>query len=151
LLHSPHVTSPLTRGWVCYLQLLLSLASAVILRSESRRTRDHILLSQIRDSPNLEGEVPIFISPRNRVAQLYHPGTGFHFHCLLQLTGLRWRYSTPPPLPLQLLSELSLYNYGTDSIENTVSNIASNCCSSCCPAMGWTLLRVYPPISHKTQ
>jgi hypothetical protein len=29
------------------------------------------LLSQIRDSPNLEGQVPVFISSRNRVAQLY--------------------------------------------------------------------------------
>jgi hypothetical protein len=64
------VTS-LTRGWVCRLHLLLFLASAVILRFESRRTHDHILLSQIRDSPNLEGQVPVFISPRNRVAQLY--------------------------------------------------------------------------------
>jgi hypothetical protein len=58
-------------GWVCRLQLLLALVSAVILRSESHGTHDHILLSQIRDSPNLEGEVPVFISPRNRVAQLY--------------------------------------------------------------------------------
>jgi hypothetical protein len=32
---------------------------------------DHILLSQIRDSPNLEGQVPVFISPRNRMARLY--------------------------------------------------------------------------------
>jgi hypothetical protein len=55
---------------VCRLQLLLALASAVIFRSESRET-DHILLSQIRDSSNLEGQVPVFISPRNRVAQLY--------------------------------------------------------------------------------
>jgi hypothetical protein len=39
-----------------------------ILRSESRRTRDNILLSQIRDFPNLEGQVPVFISPRDRVA-----------------------------------------------------------------------------------
>jgi hypothetical protein len=39
----------LTRGRVCRLQLLLALASAVILGSESRGTRDHILLSQIRD------------------------------------------------------------------------------------------------------
>jgi hypothetical protein len=30
-----------------------------------------ILLSQIRDSPNLEGQVPVFISPRDRVARLY--------------------------------------------------------------------------------
>jgi hypothetical protein len=53
------------------LQLLLVLASAVILGPESCGIRDHILLSQIRDSPNLEGQVPVFISPRNRVARLY--------------------------------------------------------------------------------
>jgi hypothetical protein len=60
----------LTRGRVCRLQLLLVLASAVILRSESRGTRDHILLSQIRDFP---------------------------FRHLLRVTGLRWRYSIRPP------------------------------------------------------
>jgi DNA polymerase III psi subunit len=58
-------------GWVCRLQLLLALASPVILMSESRGTHDHILLSQIQDSLNLEGQVLVFISPRNRVAQLY--------------------------------------------------------------------------------
>jgi hypothetical protein len=67
---SPYITSSLTRGWVCHLQLLLGLASALILGSESRGTRDHILLSQIRD---------------------------FSFCRLLRLAGLRWRYSTPPP------------------------------------------------------
>jgi hypothetical protein len=41
----------LTRGRVCRLQLLLTLASAVILGSESCGTRDHVLLSQIRDFP----------------------------------------------------------------------------------------------------
>jgi hypothetical protein len=46
--HSPYVTSSLTRGWICRLQLLLVLASAFIFRSESRRTHDHILLSQIQ-------------------------------------------------------------------------------------------------------
>jgi hypothetical protein len=69
--YSPYVTSSLMRGWVCRLQLLLVLASAVILRSESHGTHDHILLSQIQDSPNLEIQVPVFISPRNRVAWLY--------------------------------------------------------------------------------
>jgi hypothetical protein len=39
----------MTRGRVCRLQLQLVLASAVILGSESLGTRDHILLSQIRD------------------------------------------------------------------------------------------------------
>jgi hypothetical protein len=53
--HSPYVTCCLTRGCVCRLQLLLVLASAVTLRSESRGTHDHILLSQIPDFPNLGG------------------------------------------------------------------------------------------------
>jgi hypothetical protein len=39
------------RGRVCCLQLLMVLASAVNLGSESRGIRDHILLPQIRDSP----------------------------------------------------------------------------------------------------
>jgi hypothetical protein len=65
--YSPYVTTSLTRGCVCRLQLLLALASAV----KSRGINDHILLSQIRDFHNLEGQVPVFISPRNRVAQLY--------------------------------------------------------------------------------
>jgi hypothetical protein len=64
-----HITSYL-RGWVCHLKLLLVLASSFILGSGSRGTRDHILLSQIRD---------------------------FHFYRLIRLAGLRWRYSTPPP------------------------------------------------------
>jgi hypothetical protein len=58
----------LTKGRVCRLQSLLALASAVILVSESRETHHHILLSQIRNSPNLEGQVPVFISTRNKVA-----------------------------------------------------------------------------------
>jgi hypothetical protein len=57
----------LTKEQVCSLQLLLAITSAVILGSESHRTHDHMLLSQIRDSCNLEGQVPIFSYP---------PGTG---------------------------------------------------------------------------
>jgi hypothetical protein len=45
----------LTRGRACRLQLLLTLANAVTLGSEFCWTHDHILLSQVRDSPNLEG------------------------------------------------------------------------------------------------
>jgi hypothetical protein len=62
--YTPYVTFYLTRGWICRLQLLLVLASAVILESESRGTRDHVLLSQIRD---------------------------FHLCLSLRLAGLRWR------------------------------------------------------------
>jgi hypothetical protein len=64
----------LTRERVCQLQLLLVLASAGILESESRGTRDHILLSQIRDSPNLKGQVPVCISPRNKSSHIATDG-----------------------------------------------------------------------------
>jgi hypothetical protein len=80
----------LTSERVCRLQLLLALASAVILGSESHRTRDHILVSQIRDSPNLEGQVPIFISLRNRVAQLYPKALGSLFVASYHSQGYGW-------------------------------------------------------------
>jgi hypothetical protein len=64
---------------MCRLQLLPVLASEVILGSESGRAHDHILLSQVRDSPNLEDQVPLFISPRNREAQLYPQALGSLF------------------------------------------------------------------------
>jgi hypothetical protein len=54
--HSSYATPSLTKGCVCRLPLLLVLVSAVILGPESRGTHDHTLLSQIRDSPNLEGQ-----------------------------------------------------------------------------------------------
>jgi hypothetical protein len=43
----------LTRGRVCSLQLLLDLASSVILGFKSSATHDDILLPQIRDFPKL--------------------------------------------------------------------------------------------------
>jgi hypothetical protein len=67
----------LTRGRVCHLQLLLALASAVTFEFQSRGTRDHILLSQMRDFP---------------------------FCRLLRLAGLQWRYSTPHPHGIDLFS-----------------------------------------------
>jgi hypothetical protein len=74
---SPYVTSSLIRERVCLSQLLLVLDSAVILRSESCGTHD-ILLSHSRP-PNLEGQVPLFIFPRNRVAWLYPQALGSFF------------------------------------------------------------------------
>jgi hypothetical protein len=59
--YSPYVTSSLTIGWVCHLQLLLVLPSAAIVGSKSCETLTTL---------NLEGQVPVFISPRNRVDQI---------------------------------------------------------------------------------
>jgi hypothetical protein len=50
------------------LQLLLALARAFILRSESLRTHDHILLSQIQRFPQTGAQVPVIICPKYRVA-----------------------------------------------------------------------------------
>jgi hypothetical protein len=67
------------RECVCRLQLLLVLASAAILGPKSSGTHDHILMSQIRDFPHLDGQVPVFLFPRKRVAQLYPQALGFLF------------------------------------------------------------------------
>jgi hypothetical protein len=72
----------LTRGRVCRIRLLLGLASAVILGSEFRGIRGHILLSQIRDLP---------------------------FRRILWLAGLRWWSSTPPPSWITNYSRLNPY------------------------------------------
>jgi hypothetical protein len=52
-----------TRGRICPLQLLLALTRAITLGSEYRGTHEHISLSQIRNAPNLEGQVPVFMPP----------------------------------------------------------------------------------------
>jgi hypothetical protein len=61
------------RGWVCRLQLLLVLAA------HSFSGPSPAGLSQIGDSPNLEGQVPVFISHMNRVARLYPHALGSNF------------------------------------------------------------------------
>jgi hypothetical protein len=94
--YSPYVTSSLMRGWVCRLQLLLALASAVIFGSESRGTRDHILLSQVRDSPIWRARSP-YLYLQEQGGPVIPPGTGFPFRRLSRLAGLWRRYLNPPP------------------------------------------------------
>jgi hypothetical protein len=62
--YSPYLPSSLTRWWVCRLELLLVLASAVILRFESRGTHDYTLLSQIRVSARWRATSPYLCPPR---------------------------------------------------------------------------------------
>jgi hypothetical protein len=49
------------------------------LGSESHGTHDHILLFQFLDFSHLEGQIPVFISPRNRVALLHPQALGWLF------------------------------------------------------------------------
>jgi hypothetical protein len=70
------VAPSLTRGQVCNLlyNCFWALPEQSLLgRSPSELTA--LIYCLIWDSPNLEGQVPLFISPRNRVAQLYPRGT----------------------------------------------------------------------------
>jgi hypothetical protein len=87
----------LTRGLVYNLLLLLVLASAAPLGSESRGTQDHILLNQFLRLPQPGGPGPRIYIPQEQVGPDISPGTGFPIRRLLRLTGLRWRYSIPPP------------------------------------------------------
>jgi hypothetical protein len=66
----------LTRSQVCTFQFLPGINSAAFLRSESHGTHEHSLLSLFLRLLNLEGQVPVFISLRNRVAQLYPRALG---------------------------------------------------------------------------
>jgi hypothetical protein len=86
------------RGWVYNLlvQLLLGLARAVTLGSKSRRTRDRILLSQLRLSQPGGPGSRIYI-PWEQGGPVIPPGTGVPFRHLLRLAGLQWRNSNPPP------------------------------------------------------
>jgi hypothetical protein len=70
------VAPSLTRGPACNLVLLLVLASAVTLGSESHGTKTIFYYPNFCDSSNLEGRVPVFISPWNRVSQLYPRALG---------------------------------------------------------------------------
>jgi hypothetical protein len=71
-------------------KFLLALASTAIFGSEPRGTYCHILLSLIRDAPNLEDQVTIFISLSDRVAQLYLQVLGSLFIASFDSQGYNW-------------------------------------------------------------
>jgi hypothetical protein len=91
------VAVSLTREQICNLLLLLVLASAVPLGSDSRGTQDHILPSQFLRFPQPGGSGPRIYIPQELGGPVIPPGTGIPFCRLLRLAGLRWRYSIPRP------------------------------------------------------
>jgi hypothetical protein len=124
------VAPSMTRGRVCNLLLLLVLASAVPLESESRGTQDHILLSQFLRLPEpvrvrvtlqltVSQSVCLGVEPNLGSPYLYPPGTsgldippgtGFPSRRLILLARLRWRQSIPPPHGISIsCSSLALY------------------------------------------
>jgi hypothetical protein len=92
------VAPSLTRGWVCNLlyNYFWALPEQLLLgRSPAELTATFYCL--IWDSPKLEGQIPLFISSRNRVSQLYPRALGSSFVASYDSQGLRWSYSIPPP------------------------------------------------------
>jgi hypothetical protein len=79
----------LTRGWVCNLQCNHS-------RVRVAQNRNHTLLSYLR-LPQPGGPGSRIYIPREQGGPIISQGTGFALLCLLQLAGLRWRYSNPQP------------------------------------------------------
>jgi hypothetical protein len=72
-----------------------AICSAITQWSESRRTRNHTLLSHLRlPQPRRPGS-RIYI-PKEQGGQVIPSGIGFPLRRLLRLAGLRWRYSNPP-------------------------------------------------------
>jgi hypothetical protein len=62
-----------------------------------------------------------YLYPQGTAWPSYTPRHWVPFSCLLWLTGLRWRYSNPPPSWRQLNHLwFSLYSLGTDHIETAL-------------------------------
>jgi hypothetical protein len=90
------VAPSLTRGRVCPLYTLLTLASAVFLGSESLETRDHILLSQICDFPfrrpldKVEVKITLRLTVSQSVSKSWcRAPSGTHDHVFITLWQLR--------------------------------------------------------------
>jgi hypothetical protein len=83
-----------TRRRVCRLQLLLALASAVILGSEFRFTYARILLHQFRHCTIWEARSRIYV-PQEYGGLVIAQGTGSFFRRLVKLAKLRRRHSHP--------------------------------------------------------
>jgi hypothetical protein len=109
--------------------LLFAIAADLRQRSHSqvRVPRD----SQIRDSPNLEGQVPVFISPSHRVARLYPPALGSLFIASYDSQsyggGIRPRFHTGDSLNSNSLASFFCTNRTGNIVPNNSSIVACVC------------------------
>jgi hypothetical protein len=137
------------------LQLLLVLDSAVIFESGSRGTQKHILLSQIRDSSYLEGKVPVFIFPRNRVAQLYPQALCSISVASYNSQGYGGGIRTHPPTQAFLTVTGPAYNISVRTAYKTPflccsKIVAVETCLFAEPLLGnsWCIVRYFAAVSH---
>jgi hypothetical protein len=74
--YSIYVTSSLMRGWVCHLQILLAVASKVILGSKSCGTQTIFYCLRLKNPQPGEPGSCIYI-PQEQGGPVIPPGTGF--------------------------------------------------------------------------
>jgi hypothetical protein len=69
------------------------------IHSWDRVPRDSWPYFAVSDSrlPQSRGPGPRIYIPQEQDGPVIAPGTGFPFHRLLRLAGVRWKYLTPPP------------------------------------------------------
>jgi hypothetical protein len=98
----------------------------------------------IRDSPNLEGQVPVFtcISPRNRMVQLYHRALGC-FSSLLT-TRRATMYSNLPPLGCRPNTAVMCRPHRRHQFRYCCMRVRSHtACGRCCDSTVAAMLRNY--------
>jgi hypothetical protein len=94
--YSPYVTSSLTRGWVCRLQLLLVWPAQSVWGQSPAGLMTVFYSLRFETPPTWRARSPFYIL-QEQGDPVIPPGTGFPFRRLLRLAGLGWRYSNPPP------------------------------------------------------
>jgi hypothetical protein len=113
------IASSQTRGRISnLLLLLLVLASAFPLRSHSRGTQTHILLSQFLGLPQPGRPGPRIYILQEQGGPVIPPSTGFPFRRLLRLSGLPWGYTNPPRHRVRS-------TVGANSVHSTETAVAS--------------------------
>jgi hypothetical protein len=101
--------------------------SFTIVAGPRRRSHGHILLSQIRDSPDLKDQVPVLMSPRNRVAQFYPQALGSLFVPSYDSHGygggIRPRLHTGCSTRLYIRGVITVYEDRSDDLKSNVITV----------------------------
>jgi hypothetical protein len=96
-----------------------AICSVITQWSESRRTRNHTLLSHLR-LPQPGGSGSHIYIPQGTGWPSYTSGIGLPLCCLLRLAWLWWRYSNPPPTwkPRSLYTNIYPSGTGCSSLKS---------------------------------
>jgi hypothetical protein len=118
-----------------------------------RVPRDSWLYFTVSDSrlSTPGGIGPRIYIPQEEGGPVISPGIGFPFHRLLRLSGLRWKYSIPPPHGVTESTELesSLYSFGANATENTAPNTSFIITVGGCLSIVKILLMCLPAVTKQ--